>query len=168
VEIRQATSADLPALRAIEAAADTTYERLFGELDWPEPSAGEWRARQPGFLVVAGEPAYGFAHVLVIGGHAHLEQLAVRPEHQQRGVGTALVRAVLQRAGNEGHSRLTLSTYADVPWNAPFYRRLGFEVVERLTPFERELQEREEAMGLMRYGDRVVMQVALPSQVTDE
>ena len=38
-----------------------------------------------------------------------------------------------ERAGLRG---VTLTTFRDVPWNAPFYRRLGFEVLdpEDLTP----------------------------------
>jgi GNAT superfamily N-acetyltransferase len=164
--IREATRDDLRHLQAVEAAADTTYEAVFGRLDWDEPSTGAWRAAQPGFVLVTGEPPVGFAHVLDLEGTAHLEQLAVRPDHHRHGLGTALVRAALQRAGNDGHTRLTLSTYADVAWNRPFYERLGFEVVTRLTPLERAIVDKEEAMGLMRYGPRVVMQVALGSEVT--
>ena len=168
--VRDATREDLRHLKALEAAADTTYEQLFGPLDWEPPSTGAWRARQPGFLLVAGEPGtvVGFAHVLWLQGTAHLEQLAVHPDAQRRGTGTALVRAVLARAAAEGHRRLTLSTYADVAWNRPFYERLGFEVVRDPSPLERALQEKEAEMGLLRHGPRVVMQVALPSQVTGE
>ena len=166
-DVREAASADLPLLKAIEAAADTTYETLFGRLDWGKPSDGWWRARQPGFLLVYGDPPVGFAHVLWLEGTAHLEQLAVHPDHQRRGIGTALVRETLHRAREAGHTRLTLSTYAEVPWNAPYYRSLGFEVVERPSPLERELQDRERDLGLMRYGERVVMQIALGSEVTD-
>jgi GNAT superfamily N-acetyltransferase len=167
-EVREATREDLRHLQAIEAAADTTYEPLFGRLDWEPPSTGEWRARQPGFVLVAGDPPVGFAHVLWLEGTAHLEQLAVHPDHQRQGIGTGLVRAAVQRAGNAGHARLTLSTYADVPWNRPYYERLGFAVVERLSPLERALQDKEEQMGLMRHGPRVVMSVSLTSPVTDK
>ena len=67
----------------------------------------------------------------------------------------------MDRARSEGHDALTLSTYAEVPWNAPYYRAHGFEVVERPGPLLRRLQEKEEQMGLMRYGSRVVMSIAL-------
>jgi GNAT superfamily N-acetyltransferase len=168
VDIREATGADLRALQEVERAADTTYEPLFGPLDWGEPSTGAWRARQPGWILVAGDPVEAFAHVLLLEREPHLEQLAVHPDHQRRGTGTALVRATLQRAGNEGHTRLTLSTYDAVAWNRPFYERLGFEVVHRPGPRERALIEKEQEMGLTRYGARVVMQVALGSEVTGE
>ena len=29
-------------------------------------------------------------------------------------------------ARNSGFTAITLTTFADVPWNAPFYRRMGF------------------------------------------
>lgn len=163
MSVRPAGAADLPLLQGIEAAADRTYVELFGPLDWEEPTTGEWRARQPGFLLVAeaGTDVVGFAHVLRLEGTAHLEQLAVHPDHHRRGLGSALLRAAMERAAEEGHDELTLSTYADVPWNAPFYRRHGFEVIERPGPLLRRLQEKEERMGLMRHGPRVVMRVAL-------
>ena len=170
--MREATPADLPHLKAIEAAADAVFEPVLGPLDWGAPSEGEWRARQPGFLLVVGEAddevPVGFAHVLYVEGAAHLEQLAVHPDHHRQGLGTALVAAVRERAASDGHERLTLCTFAEVPWNRPYYEALGFEVVERLSPFERRLVEKEEQMGLMAYGPRVVMQVALRGQVTGE
>jgi GNAT superfamily N-acetyltransferase len=161
--VRAAGPEDLPHLKAIEGAADQTFVPVFGSLDWDEPSEGEWRARQRGFLLVAeeGGAVVGFAHVLWLEGTAHLEQLAVHPDHHRRGHGSALLRAAMDHARQEGHDTLTLSTYAEVPWNAPYYRRRGFEVVERPGPLLRRIQDKEQAMGLMRYGPRVVMEVAL-------
>jgi len=161
--VRAARPEDLPLLKAIEGAADQTFVSVFGPLDWDEPSEGEWRARQPGFLLVSedDDDVVGFAHVLWLEGTAHLEQLAVHPDHHRRGHGTALLRAAMERARQEGHDTLTLSTFAEVPWNAPYYRSHGFEVVERPGPLLRRIRDKEEAMGLMRYGPRVVMEVAL-------
>jgi GNAT superfamily N-acetyltransferase len=164
--VRAARAHDLPQLQAIEAAADQIFVAVLGPLDWPEPTTGEWRARQPGFLLVADAAAgparvVGFAHVLRLEGTAHLEQLAVHPDHHRQGHGTALLHAAIDRARDEGYDALTLSTYAEVPWNAPFYRRHGFEVVERPGVLLQRLQEKEEQMGLMRYGARVVMSIAL-------
>jgi ribosomal protein S18 acetylase RimI-like enzyme len=165
--VREARPEDLPLLKEIEDAADQTFVAVFGPLDWEPATSGEWRARQPGFILVAeidavdGRSVVGFAHVLRLEGTAHLEQLAVHPDHHRHGIGTALLRAAMARAGADGHDRLTLSTYAEVPWNAPFYRRHGFEVLTELGPLHRRLQEKEEAMGLMRYGPRVVMSIAL-------
>ncbi|MDF5808077.1 GNAT family N-acetyltransferase [Pseudomonas aeruginosa] len=49
-----------------------------------------------------------------------------RPGHQQQGLGRLLERAVTY--AHASHCRaLTLTTFCDVPWNAPFYARLGFQ-----------------------------------------
>jgi ribosomal protein S18 acetylase RimI-like enzyme len=164
VTVREARREDLPLLQGIEAAADETFVPLIGPLDWGEASTGEWRAGVPGFLLVAEAQdgaVVGFAHVLHLEGGAHLEQLAVHPDHHRRGHGDALLRAAAARAQQEGYDALTLSTFADVPWNRPFYERRGFTVVERPTGVLARIQDKEERMGLMAYGPRVVMRIAL-------
>jgi N-acetylglutamate synthase-like GNAT family acetyltransferase len=50
----------------------------------------------------------------------------VLPAFGGRRIGAALLDAVAERARADGLARLTLSTFRDVPWNAPWYRRLGF------------------------------------------
>ena len=57
----------------------------------------------------------------------HLEEVDVHPDHGRRGVGTALVRAVCDWVRRSGHAEITLTTFRALPWNMPFYRRLGFE-----------------------------------------
>ena len=154
--VRHATRADADLLTEIEGEADRQFVPLFGPLDW-RPTRGTWRLAAPGFVLVAGEPVVGFAHVLELEGVAHLEQLAVRPDAQRQGSGTALVRAALAEAAARGYDVLSLSAYAEVPWNAPFYRRLGFEELTDLAPVHRAIREKEERLGLMVHGRRVIM-----------
>lgn len=169
MSVRPATREDLHHLARIERAGDQMFVERFGAVDWGPPSDGRWRARRPGFLLVEGEPPVGFAHVLELGGQAHLEQLAVDPAYQHRGRGRALVRAAMAEARRRGHDRLSLRTYADVPWNAPFYAALGFAEQPSRTPLERELEATEERMGLERHGRRILMVTSLtPEMVTDE
>src|SRR5713101_5402037 len=63
----------------------------------------------------------------------HLEELDVDPSHGRRGLGTALVRAVCEWATVSGYVVLTLTTFRAVPWNLPFYARLGFVEIPRET-----------------------------------
>jgi GNAT superfamily N-acetyltransferase len=175
VRIRRATPADLEALRSIEEAADGLFADLFGPQPFgPAPAeSGASRAARPGELLVAlgtrasaqdqGDPVLtspvGFVHVLHCGGEAHLEQLAVLPSHARRGIGSALIESCCRSAARRGFRRITLRTYADVPWNAPFYERRGFRVVDPIaTPFGRGLVEQEQRLGLERHGRRVLMQ----------
>jgi ribosomal protein S18 acetylase RimI-like enzyme len=167
-DVRPARARDLPKLAAIEDAGVAQFEAVFGDLTGdalasPAPIGGERSARD-GFLMVAGEEPVGFVHVLFLDGQAHLEQLSVLPSHQRRGIGTALVEAACERLAARGFGGVTLMTYADVAWNAPFYGRRGFVEVpgdERRADYQLRLVEAEEALGLARHGRRVLMRRAL-------
>ena len=63
----------------------------------------------------------------VVDGCAHIEQVSVAPSHARRGLGAALIDHL---AAETGAPALTLTTFRDVPWNAPYYQRLGFRVFE--------------------------------------
>ena len=62
-------------------------------------------------------------------GSAHLEEIDVHPAHGRRGVGRALLDAVVAWARGAGHRAVTLTTFRDIPWNAPFYERAGFRAL---------------------------------------
>lgn len=159
--VRRALGADVRLLQSIEDAADERFRLLLQPEEWWPAPPGQQRAAAPGFLLVVGEadagPAVGFVHVLEVDGLAHLEQLAVLPAHGRRGLGRVLVDAALQEAGGRGHERITLRTYADVPWNAPFHRRCGFVETQPDAPFLRGLEQEEQRLGLARHGRRVQM-----------
>ena len=91
-----------------------------------------WEAQAQGrlWVALAGDAPVGFAHVEILGsGTAHLEEIDVHPDHGRRGLGTRLVAAVCEWAASAGYRELTLTTFRDVPWNMPFYARLGFQEV---------------------------------------
>lgn len=121
---------DIPRIAEIEGAADQLLVQLFGPELFSDTTPGQARAADPGFMVVAGRPCVGFAHVLEEGRTAHLQQVAVDPTHGRRGIGTALVEACCEQARQRGYDELTLTTFLDVSWNGPWYARLGFEIIE--------------------------------------
>jgi GNAT superfamily N-acetyltransferase len=157
--IRFATDGDLDLLEDIENDADHLFLDRFQPEEWGPASAGRSRAAHSGFLLVAidDQEVVGFAHVLEVVGGAHLEQVAVRVAAGRRGHGGRLVEAALVEAGRRGHDRLTLRTYADVPWNAPFYARLGFAESEPDGAFLRDLVDVETRLQLDRHGRRIQM-----------
>ena len=166
--VRPLRAADLKHIAAIEDSGAPQFRAAFGPDLHPvlsEPADSGWeRDSKPGWLLVAardGEPPVGFVHVLELDGHAHLEQLSVRPEAQRQGVGTDLVRAAMREARRDGHRRLSLCTYRDLAFNGPFYAALGFEEVTDLLPFQQRLREHEAEIGLDVDGPRIVMSVAL-------
>ncbi len=165
--VRPANDTDLDLLAGIEAAADTVFGPLFGTVDWGSAPSGRERLNDPGFILVVAEsdagPAVGFAHVIEHEATAHLEQLSVRPEHAGQGHGRALLAASLDEAADRGATRMTLRTYADVPWNGPFYASAGFR--EKPDPdddFHRSLLAAEIRLDLSRHGRRVHMERELP------
>ncbi|WP_435745657.1 GNAT family N-acetyltransferase [Microbacterium sp. PMB16] len=168
VRVRPARPADDAATEQIETIADALLIERFGAEDWPPPTTAHERATLPGFVLVA-EPAdggtdaepVGFVHVLEIDEIAHLEQLSVLPDHGRQGIGRRLVRAALTEARTRGHRSITLRTYADVPWNAPFYASCGFVETEPDSAFHHRLVATEEALHLDRHGRRVQMTAVL-------
>lgn len=147
---------DVKALAGIELRASALFS--------PEDLAPEWaskttpdsvyeRAQRDARLIVArevGGRVVGFAHLVWVGGIAHLEEVDVEPEFARRGIGRSLVLASCDWARARGSERITLSTFRDVAWNAPFYARLGFsEVPDRdLSADLRRLREKEGRKGL--------------------
>lgn len=104
----------------------------------------------------------GFACVDVLDGAAHLWQLSVHPSAARRGIGTALVEGVCDWARSHGYPAVTLTTFRDVPWNAPFYSRLGFDVLTgRLPPGLQAVRDHERDLGDDAFGPRVAMRIDL-------
>lgn len=163
ISIRAAGRLDIAFLPAIEAAADSLLTSISGcPLSRPLPP-GATRAEFAASLklLVAGNPCSGFARLEEVDGAAHLEQLAVLPAHSGRGIGRALVEASKSWARGRGYPTMTLTTFADVPFNAPFYSTCGFEPIQELTPGLEAIRRHETALGLDRIGRRVVMRTAL-------
>lgn len=68
----------------------------------------------------------GFAMFEPMDGEVHLLEIDVVPEHQRQGLARRLIAEGEEWARTQGFDAMTLTTYRDVPWNAPFYRKLGF------------------------------------------
>jgi len=119
------------------------------------------QAQQEGrlWVALAGEIPVGFAHVEMLAGDLpHLEEIDVEPRHGRRGLGTALVRAVCEWTARSGYGEVTLTTFRFVPWNMPFYSKMGFEEIpaDGLRP-ELKAVVQDEADRGMDPARRVVM-----------
>jgi len=165
VGIRLAGPSDFVLAATIEAAADELLIEYLQATQWPPVDEPEARMAQPGFMLIAEDEAstagIGFAHVLEVDGYAHLEQLAVLPQHGRQGHGRKLVHAAAAHAAARRYSEITLRTYVDVPWNAPFYETCGFRRSEPTSPFHKRLVDVESRLGLERYGARIQMTLQL-------
>lgn len=61
----------------------------------------------------------------------YLDQISVHPDQGQRGIGAALLTRVIDEAKRRKLRRVALSTFRDLPWNAPFYAKHGFREIRR-------------------------------------
>lgn len=156
IAIEPATDADLPLLPPLEMRAGERF-RAVGLDDVadgpPLPLDALRRAHAAGGVWVARAPdgaPVGFAVVEPVDDGLHLEELSVEPAWGGRGIGSALLDRVVALAAERGLRAVTLGTFGDVPWNAPFYARRGFVVVPPAAqgPGLRAMAEAEAARGL--------------------
>lgn len=159
--IRPALAADHRALQQIERRAGERFRQIgMPEVADDEPPSSEDLAAAELLLVATDGAgvAVGYAMANLVAGHAHLDQLSVAPDHAGRGVGTALIEAVMDWSRRRGDAELTLTTFLHVPFNAPLYAKRGFTVLDeaRWTAGLRAVVTREAAHGLDA-SQRVVM-----------
>ncbi len=155
--LRPARPDDVPLLPEIERRAAalflaTAYAHLIDGDTVPLEVLAE--SQRAGRLWVAAQQAtdrpVGFAMATLVDGQPHLQEMDVLPEHGRQGLGKRLIEAACGWATAQNHRRLTLTTFHDIPWNAPFYERLGFCLLPETawTPGLRELMRHEEEIGL--------------------
>ena len=154
--IRLARPSDLPMLPVVEKHAADNFDgyglaALFARILTPYTALEQ--AQKAGLLWVAvdhGDHPVGFALACEVGGNAHLDELDVDPRHGRQGLGRALVETVCDWARQAGYAAITLTTLSHIPWNAPFYARLGFEILppNQLNPALKQLLQSEVAYGL--------------------
>ncbi|RBL85806.1 GNAT family N-acetyltransferase [Streptomyces cavourensis] len=131
--IRLAISSDLGVLPDIERSAAGRF--LGTPMAWasagdPLPPAVLAQAMADGLLWVAldetGRPA-GFALARPLDADLFLAEMSVALPHQGRGLGRALLQAVIDHAAAAcTFHGVVLTTDRELPWNGPFYRRAGF------------------------------------------
>jgi ribosomal protein S18 acetylase RimI-like enzyme len=134
--IRRASPDELPLLADIERDA----ARLFLTAGLPDvaeaaptPLAFLQAIVRCGVVFVATEDntPIGFILVGFLDRAAHIHEFCVMVEHGRKGLGRRLVEEACRFATAECMSAVTLSTFRDIPWNGPFYERLGFRYLNR-------------------------------------
>lgn len=78
----------------------------------------------------------------------HLHELGVQPDQQGQGIGRSLIDRVAAAARERGCSHVTLTTYRDVSFNGPFYRRYGFVELAELPGWLTAIRAAEIRHGL--------------------
>ncbi len=166
--IRAGRPGDLPLLPQIEAAAAvhfhaTPYAWIVEDSAVNPVSANVDLAHE--YVWVVADPAdapVGFVIVRVLATSTHIHELDVHPQHAGQGLGRQLIETVAAWARARGASALTLTTFGDVPWNGPYYGRLGFRTLDLATlPPALQAVREEEANAGLPMAQRICMQLDL-------
>ena len=136
IEIRRVEPGDYKAVQRVHAQP----KAIWGTLQLPFPSEEDWRKR----LSEAGEQTHALVACVdgeVVGmvwlsasksprrAHAGYLGMAVHDEWQSKGVGSALVMAIVELADKWLNlSRLELTVYVDNEPGVRLYKKFGFEI----------------------------------------
>lgn len=167
-EIRLAQRDEIPLLAALEEEATQRFWSIEELRDLPDDiTSVEDLVAACGLgnvwvAATADDELVGFGYGARVDDCFHLQELAVSQAWGRRGVGRSIVATVADYAARTGYPAVTLTTFRDVGWNAPFYAKLGFRVLEPAawTPGVVDSVRAEESRGLPN-SLRVVMRLEL-------
>jgi predicted N-acetyltransferase YhbS len=153
--VREARPEEYESLGPIEASANDLLDRS-GIPRSPQTMSVEFirAVARAGAVFVAADEARdapgGFLLAGFLDRAVYLFLMAVGEDHQRQGLGRRLMQEGAHFAMRQGVGAVTLSTYADVAWNAPFFETLGYRTVPRSewTPSFFLLHARQRAVGL--------------------
>jgi len=176
--IRLATLSDLSMIREIEIVAGSRFIGT-GLLDKFFNDSGDQKIttfdqtrlcalveKQQVWVVCHHAEPVGFAICAIFGKAAFLEEIDVLPAHGRRGLATKLIEHACRWAANNGLECMDLCTFESVPWNGPFYKKLGFVILSPEEWSSEILAEREmEKVAGLPMETRIVMRLHLvPSE----
>lgn len=136
LRIRPALAHEISDLSAIENQADEIYAVYpeFADLQDQTsvvPADAEHLPRNAiVFVAEADMKLVGFAFGHPIDDYFYLAQLSVIPKAQNKGIGTQLLEAIVTAARQQDLKGVTLFTYTNLPFNAPYYAARGFQTLE--------------------------------------
>ena len=127
--LRSAVAADAPAIRALTRAAYAKWVPLIGREPKPMKADYEAAVRDHRFdLLYAGGELAALIETIPGEGHLLIENLAVAPAFQGRGLGRMLMAHVEQLAVASGVPEIRLYTNKLFAENLQIYARLGYRV----------------------------------------
>ena len=138
ITFRLTEEGDLPLLPALERSAAQSFARI---------PAFAWLAESPvmsveqhrqyletghSLLAPADHRPFGFLLSERLDDALFIVEISVHQQWQGQGIGRALLSQTIDNARRDGFPAVTLTTFREVPWNAPFYTRLGFTILNEL------------------------------------
>ena len=137
ITVREAACPDVAAILDILRAAFAEYE---GFLDPPSGAHDETpgtvrrrMARGGAVMAIVGDVPVGCAFYEAVDGLLYFGRLSVLPHFRRRGIGTALLDSVEQRARNTGAAGVRLGVRLQLPHLLTRYERLGYRITKDMT-----------------------------------
>lgn len=133
--IRPGMEADLQRLVVVEVEAGQVF-RTVGMTkvaeDVPQiPDLREAAEAERLWVTEVGSEVAGYIIADVLDGDAHVAQVSVAPAYAGRALGRAMIEFLEDWGRAAGCPATTLTTFRDVPWNGPYYLRLGYHVLRK-------------------------------------
>lgn len=165
--IRLAKIEDLVHIPAIEAEAAKQFQPYAAQLEisidllsglTPMTFLKRAQSEKRIWVGVVDTRPVGFIVAKFLQESCFIVELDVLPAYGRRGLGSALVERCCEAARLRNHTQITLTTFRYVPWNIPFYRQCGFEILplERCHYELRAIVQHEARYGFVQK-HRVVM-----------
>ena len=136
--LRLTQESDIALLPAIERSAAQAFRQI-PSLAWLADSEvisvarhHDYLETEHSLLAVADDQPIGFLLSEPLDDALFIVEIAVHQAWQGRGVGRMMLEQVIETARQAAYPAVTLTTFRDVPWNAPFYTRLGFSMLSEL------------------------------------
>lgn len=170
IRIRLASVDDVPKVAPLEQAAAEMFRNIGMDAvadDAPIADSVLLQAVEDQRLWVAVE--YGVLKAYVLGDFLpqslHIDQVTVHPNASRRGLGALMIESVSADPRSKERGLITLTSFANVPWNAPYYERIGFlDIAESDWPEGVAEKVAADQRGGLGTWPRVVMQRVIPAQ----
>ena len=131
--IRPAAEVDLERLVDVEVRAGQLFRSVgMAKVAEDVPDRGALRESIEAGRVWVSQVGAAIAEYVaaeVLDANAHVAQVSVAPEYAGRRIGQAMIGVVEAWGRAAGRPATTLTTFTDVPWNGPYYVRLGYRVL---------------------------------------
>lgn len=170
IRIRLASADEIHKVAPLEHAAAEMYREIGMDAiadDAPPAESELLQAVEEQRLWFAVE--YGVLKAYLLGDYLpqslHIDQVTVHPDASRRGLGALMIESVSADPRSKERGLITLTSFANVPWNAPYYERIGFiDIPESEWPegvAEKVAAERGTDLAAW---PRVVMQRVIPEE----
>lgn len=141
IDIRDAQLSDIDALIWVEKSAVQAFLSI-PKLAWLAqtdtlPVEYHYQFIEHDYSAVAVDETkhvVGFMYAKQYENDLYILEFDVDVTKQKQGIGQQLIRYMMNKAKHDGFKRITLTTFNDVPWNLPFYEKLGFKIWHQPLP----------------------------------